>query len=172
MSTDKGVYPRMHVSLYVSNLAATVNFYNTFFNKQAEKIEKGYAKYILDQPSLIISFVENPARVHQGFGHLGIQVETKEEMERHLATAREQNIVRREETGTACCYAVQDKFWVEDPDGYEWEIYYFHRDVSFNDPHYEDGSSDVCCLSEDESEQKEKVAMDELGNKDEQNQCC
>ncbi len=173
MSTEKSVYPRMHVSLYVSNLAATVNFYNTFFNKQAEKIKKGYAKYILDQPSLIISFVENPARVHQGFGHLGIQVETKEEMERQLAIAREQNTVSREEIGTACCYAVQDKFWVEDPDGYEWEIYYFHKDVSFNDPHYEDGSSDVCCIAEEESEEKEKVAMGELGtNTSEQSSCC
>jgi catechol 2,3-dioxygenase-like lactoylglutathione lyase family enzyme len=56
-------FPRMHVSLYVSNLAASVNFYSTFFGQPANKIKPGYAKYILDKPSLIISFIENSDRV-------------------------------------------------------------------------------------------------------------
>lgn len=130
-------FPRMHVSLYVSNLAQTVDFYNAFFGRRAEKIRHRYAKYVLDAPSLIISFIENENRVRANFGHLGFQVGTQAEMEERLAVARQQGIVSSEEIGTACCYAVQDKFWVNDPDGHQWEVYYFHEDAEFNDPHYD-----------------------------------
>ena len=120
---ETSVFPRMHVSLYVSDLAATVNFYTAFFGQPAAKIRRGYAKYVLDKPSLIISFVENPERVASNFGHLGFQVETVEEMEQRLAAARKSGLLPREEMGTNCCYAKQDKFWVNDADGVAWEMY-------------------------------------------------
>ena len=159
-------FPRMHISLYVSNLAATVNFYNTFFGKSADKIKTRYAKYILESPSLIISFIENPERVQSNFGHLGFQVSTKEEMEERLIKAREQQIVALEEIGTACCYAVQDKFWVNDPDGVQWEVYYFHEDAEFNDPHYELEDASACCMPTAPQEKK-KVSIAEVA----QNSC-
>ncbi|MGY2130683.1 ArsI/CadI family heavy metal resistance metalloenzyme [Hymenobacter sp. HD11105] len=148
---ETAVFPRMHISLYVSELTATVNFYTAFFGQPATKIRRGYAKYVLDKPSLIISFVENPDRVASNFGHLGFQVETIEEMEQRLAVARKTGLVAREEMGTSCCYAKQDKFWVNDPDGVEWEIYYFHEDAEFNDPRYQQeydqASSSQCCIA-------------------------
>ncbi|MFZ5554817.1 MAG: ArsI/CadI family heavy metal resistance metalloenzyme [Bacteroidota bacterium] len=150
-------FPRMHVSLYVSNLERTIAFYNSLFGKQPEKVKPHYAKYILDEPSLIISFVENPGRVQQNFGHLGFQVETKEILEQKLADAKAKNIVSKEETGTSCCYAVQDKFWANDPDGVQWEVYYFHADAEFNDPHYSLEDTSACCMPE-----KKKVALGEL----------
>jgi catechol 2,3-dioxygenase-like lactoylglutathione lyase family enzyme len=146
-------FPRMHVSLYVSDLTATVNFYTAFFGQPATKIKRGYAKYVLDQPSLIISFVENPERVQSHFGHLGFQVETVEELDQRLTVARKAGLVSREEIGTSCCYAKQDKFWVNDPDGVEWEVYYFHADAEFNDPRYQEeydqasGSNAQCCIA-------------------------
>lgn len=139
----------MHVSLYVSNLAATVNFYNQFFGQAAAKIETGYAKYVLDAPSLIISFIENPERVQQNFGHLGFQVETEAELHTRLEAAKALNLVALEEVGTACCYAVQDKFWVNDPDGVQWEVYYFHADAQFNDPKYTGQGANACCSPQD-----------------------
>lgn len=154
-------FPRMHVSLYVSNLAATVNFYSTFFGKPADKIKPGYAKYILDSPSLIISFIENSERVQSNFGHLGFQVATQEEMMKKLELARNQGIVSKEEIGTSCCYAVQDKFWANDPDGVQWEVYYFHEDVEFNDPHYENNEASACCMPP-AKEEKVKISMAEL----------
>ncbi|RTQ47483.1 glyoxalase/bleomycin resistance/dioxygenase family protein [Hymenobacter gummosus] len=143
-------FPRMHVSLYVADLTATVNFYTAFFGQPASKIKPGYAKYVLDSPALIISFVQNPARVASNFGHLGFQVETVEEMEQRLEVARTAGLVAREEMGTSCCYAKQDKFWVNDPDGVEWEVYYFHEDAEFNDPRYQqeyDQASAQCCIA-------------------------
>lgn len=159
---EKHLFPRMHVSLYVSNLAETVDFYNTFFGQRASKIKPGYAKYVLDNPSLIISFVENGERVASSFGHLGLQVGTKEDMEQRLAIAKMQNLVHKEEKGTACCYAIQDKFWVNDPDGHQWEVYYFHEDVEFNDPHYETEAASACCTPSQKD--KIKVSLQSLSN--------
>lgn len=138
-------FPRMHVSLYVSDMAKTLAFYSSFFGQKPEKVKPGYAKYTLSQPSLIISFVENKDRVQSNFGHLGFQVETLEELNTKLAYAKEQNLVSKEEIGTNCCYATQDKFWANDPDGVQWEVYYFHQDAEFNDPHYELATASACC---------------------------
>lgn len=131
------IYPRMHVSLYVSHLPQTIAFYRQFFGQEPDKVKPHYAKFILSHPSLIISFVENPERVHSHFGHLGFQVESHAIMEEQLERARALDIVHEEEMGTACCYALQDKFWVEDPDGHRWEVYYLHGDSEFNDPRYD-----------------------------------
>jgi len=139
------VFPRMHVSLYVSDLEKSINFYSAFFATAPAKVKPGYAKYVLESPSLIISFVENQDRVRQNFGHLGFQVETVEELNIKLWEARKKELVSKEEIGTTCCYAKQDKFWVSDPDGVQWEVYYFHADAEFNDPHYEMSGSSVCC---------------------------
>ncbi len=135
----------MHASLYVSNMQNTVNFYTQFFGLEPVKVKSGYAKFILENPSLIISFVENKERVQQNFGHLGFQVETLEDLNIKLWEAKKNNLVAREEIGTTCCYAKQDKFWVNDPDGVQWEVYYFHEDAEFNDPHFEMSSSAACC---------------------------
>lgn len=156
-------FPRMHVSLYVSNIDKTIKFYTSFFGVEPVKVKPQYTKFILENPSLIISFVENPERVQENFGHLGFQVETQEEMYRRLETAKQLNIVSKEEIGTACCFAVQDKFWVNDPDGVQWEVYYFHEDAEFNDPHYELENADACCMP------KQKLSLSSLTKKE---SCC
>ena len=155
-------FPRMHVSLYVSDIAQTVNFYTAFFGQAASKVKAGYAKYELDSPGLIISFVENKDRVQENFGHFGIQVGSKEAMEARLEVARTQNIVSLEEIGTACCYAIQDKFWVTDPDGHQWEVYYFHEDVEFNDPKYAMEETAACCSPSTVTSEKPRIQLSEL----------
>jgi catechol 2,3-dioxygenase-like lactoylglutathione lyase family enzyme len=145
-------FPRMHVSLYVSDLNKSIEFYSLFFNAEPVKVKTGYAKYILEKPSLIISFVENAERVQQNFGHLGFQVESVEEMNLQLWTARRNKLITREEIATSCCYAKQDKFWVNDPDGVQWEVYYFHEDVEFNDPKFETDEATACCTPAEKAE--------------------
>ena len=142
----KNPFPRMHVSLYVTDIERSVAFYTSFFNQEPTKIKNGYAKYTLEDPSLIISFVENKERVQSNFGHLGFQVETVEDLNIKLWEAKKKNLVTKEEVGTNCCYAKQDKFWVTDPDGIQWEVYYFHEDAEFNDPHYESKEASACCV--------------------------
>ena len=104
----------------------------------------------------IISFIENKEKVRADFGHLGFQVDSKKILERHLASAQLGGIVEKEELGTSCCYAVQDKFWVKDPDGYHWEVYYFHEDAEFNDPHYATPEASICCAPEQQIEVKQE----------------
>lgn len=144
-------FPRMHVSLYVSDIAKSETFYTEFFGLAPAKVKPKYLKYVLDSPSLIISFVENADRVQQNFGHLGFQVETVEELNIKLWEARKKKLVSKEEIGTNCCYAKQDKFWVSDPDGVQWEVYYFHADAEFNDPHYDLTTASACCMPKQET---------------------
>ena len=161
----------MHASFYVSDLEASVKFYTTFFGQEPTKVKPKYAKYMLDSPALVISFIENPSRVASNFGHLGFQVATQEEMTQRLEQAKSQGIVSKEEIGTACCYAVQDKFWANDPDNIQWEVYYFHEDSEFNDPHYEQEDTSACCTAplQDETKTKPRVSLAELGQKE---ACC
>lgn len=133
---SNSTFPRMHVSLYVSNIQNSVLFYSAFFNQKADKVKPGYAKFVLESPSLIISFVENKEKINSQFGHLGFQVDSAIELQSRLADAKNTGLQIVEEMGVACCYAVQDKFWVMDPDGYHWEVYQFTEDAEFNDPRY------------------------------------
>lgn len=158
----KNTFPRMHVSLYVSDIEATVKFYSKFFGIEATKIKSDYAKFELMEPSLIISFVQNPDRVKDNFGHLGFQVETQEQLNEYLNKMQALQMPILEEKETACCYAVQDKFWVTDPDGVQWEVYYFHEDVEFNDPKYDNEEAQACCTP------KKKLNLAELTP----NSCC
>jgi len=129
---QKNVFPRTHISLFVSDINKTVGFYDKFFNESAAKVKEEYAKYELDAPALTISFIQKPEKVNTA-GHYGIQVKTKEELNEKLNLARGHKLVESEEAEVACCYAIQDKFWVNDPDGYEWEVYHFLDDVELND---------------------------------------
>ncbi|NNE56318.1 MAG: glyoxalase/bleomycin resistance/dioxygenase family protein [Flavobacteriales bacterium] len=153
----------MHVSLYVSNIESTVDFYREFFQVEPSKVKEGYAKFTLDSPALIISFVEKPDRIKDNFGHLGFQVQTGEELKEAMTRLQSQGHSLREEIGTSCCYALQDKFWITDPDGYQWEVYHFHDDVEFNDPHYQ---------IKDQPVEKQKVTLGEPASCSPDSGCC
>lgn len=138
----------MHVSLYVNDILQTTTFYTAFFGQQPAKVMPGYAKYELHDPALLISFVENAEKVAPNFGHLGFRVNSEQELNDRLQAVKQAGLPQLIEMGTSCCYAVQDKFWVHDPDGYAWEVYLFKQDAQFNDPRYNKGhveESAQCC---------------------------
>ena len=148
----KEQFPRMHASFYVSNINQTIEFYSQFFEASPTKQKSNYVKFELASPSLIISFIEDPSKVRSNFGHLGFQVDSLQELNKRFEKVKQQGISFLEENKVSCCYALQDKFWVTDPDGIKWEVYYFHEDVEFLDPFYQ---SDCC-----PSPSKEKEKMD------------
>jgi len=125
----------MHASLFVADLSKSVSFYTAFFGQEPVKVEADYAKFELTEPGLVFSLLENPDRVFPTFGHMGFRVASTEALQERLEAARQAGLPVREEMGTSCCYALQDKFWVSDPDGFQWEVYQFHGDVQFEDPH-------------------------------------
>ena len=111
-----------HVSLNVSNIDAAVSFYEKAFGVTVTKRRPGYAKFDLQSPSLNLSMVEAP-RTGINASHFGIQVASTDDVLEAKAKFEAAGLKTITEEQTACCYAVQDKVWVEDPDGNSWEVF-------------------------------------------------
>lgn len=141
-----------HVSLNVSSIDRSVAFYEKAFGVGVTKRRPGYAKFDLETPALNLSMVEAP-RTGVNASHFGIQVagaedvlEAKRRFESAgLATATEENI--------ACCYAVQDKVWVEDPDGNSWEVFVVKADAAVMKE-----SQSACCAPVDDAARQDAKA--------------
>ena len=117
-----------HLSLNVSNIDASVDFYERVFGVEATKRRPGYAKFDLVEPSLNLTMQEAP-RTGVNASHFGIQVETSEDVAAAWARFKQAGLRTRTEADTECCYALQDKVWVEDPDGNAWEVFVVKADA-------------------------------------------
>jgi catechol 2,3-dioxygenase-like lactoylglutathione lyase family enzyme len=111
-----------HVSLNVSNIDASVAFYETVFQVKASKRRPGYAKFDLAEPSLNLSMQEAP-RTGVNASHFGVQVASSEDVAAAWTRFKSAGLKTLTEENTECCYALQDKVWVEDPDGNSWEVF-------------------------------------------------
>lgn len=116
-----------HVSLNVTNLDASVAFYEKAFGVKPTKLRPGYAKFDLASPSLNLTMQEAP-RTGVNASHFGIQVASTDDVVEATARFRQVGLPTRTEEDTECCYAVQDKVWVEDPDGNQWEVFFVKAD--------------------------------------------
>jgi catechol 2,3-dioxygenase-like lactoylglutathione lyase family enzyme len=118
---------RVQLALNVTDIDAAVDFYSKLFGAEPAKRRPGYANFVIAEPPLKLVLIEGAAwRGHGVAGalnHLGVEVETPEQVvaaTRRLSTDGLAPIVQE---STTCCYAVQDKAWVDDPDGAPWEVY-------------------------------------------------
>ena len=123
--------PKLHVSLEVNDLEQSVRFYSTLFNMPPTKTKAGYAKYDVDSPGVVLSLLqpENAPCCVSGLSHLGVRVESTEQVLAARERLQKAGLATLDEVNTTCCYAVQDKIWVTDPTGYRWEIYVFKGDT-------------------------------------------
>ena len=112
-----------HVSLNVTNIDASVAFYERVFGVTATKRRQGYAKFDLTAPSLNLTMQEAP-RTGINASHFGIQVSSTDDVTEARTRFEASGLKTISEEDTACCYAVQDKVWVEDPDGNSWEVFF------------------------------------------------
>jgi len=122
--------PRVHVHMTVSNLEKSTAFYTKFLGVAPVKQKPGYAKFLPAFGPLNLAMSE--ARPGEGRGHvdhMGIQVESQAIVVRELERVKAAGLTVREEFGVDCCHANQDKFWVQDPDGVEWEVYVLNHDI-------------------------------------------
>ena len=117
-----------HVSLNVSNIEKSVAFYEKAFGVVATKRRPGYAKFDLEAPSLNLTMSEAP-RTGVNASHFGIQVASTEDVLEAKTRFEAVGLATFAEEDTACCYAVQDKVWVEDPDGNSWEVFVVKADA-------------------------------------------
>jgi catechol 2,3-dioxygenase-like lactoylglutathione lyase family enzyme len=139
--TIKETAMRPHVSLDVRNVPASVAFYQKVFGVAPQKQTQDYAKFDLTQPALNFSLVSSTGRL-SCVDHLGIEVESVEEMAAWKERLQAQGILDKVEENTACCFARQDKLWFSDPDGNAWEVFTVHEQLPV------DGtlSSTGCCI--------------------------
>jgi catechol 2,3-dioxygenase-like lactoylglutathione lyase family enzyme len=112
---------RLHVHLHVRDLDQSIRFYSTLFGHEPTRMESGYAKWMLDDPR--VNFAISEGGEHEGVGHLGIQVDTDEELADRSARAKAAAGSILIERGAQCCYATGNKAWTEDPQGVRWETF-------------------------------------------------
>jgi catechol 2,3-dioxygenase-like lactoylglutathione lyase family enzyme len=131
----------VQLALNVSDIDEAVAFYSKLFQSEPAKRRPGYANFAVEAPPLKLVLIENPTAAGS-LNHLGVEVFSTDEVTAAqqrlagdgLATATEENV--------SCCFAVQDKVWVDDPDGAPWEIYTVLGDADA--PAGELRSVDVC----------------------------
>src|SRR5919198_4655014 len=120
---------RPHLALTVSDVEHSLAFYSALFGVEPTKVRPGYAKFELAEPALNLTLNEGARSAELGaFNHAGIQVSSTDGV--LMARMRLQNagLATFDEMDTTCCYARQDKIWVQDPDGTPWEVFVTHED--------------------------------------------
>lgn len=115
---------RPHISIFVTDVAKTAEFYSKVFNQSPQKQTNDYAKFDLQSPALNFSFMSREDGKVSRVSHLGIEVDSADEVLSWKEKLAKSGVSSRDEMGTECCYAIQDKVWFTDPDGNEWEIFY------------------------------------------------
>lgn len=115
---------KTHVALKVSNLEKSVKFYRAMFGLDPVKYKADYAKFDLSDPPLNLT-LNLAGTVEKGgtLSHLGVQVDSTEAVKTAIARFKAAGLDIFEENNTDCCYALQDKVWISDPDGNAWEIF-------------------------------------------------
>lgn len=114
---------RVQLALNVNDLDESVAFYTKLFATEPAKVRPGYANFAITEPPLKLVLIENPGN-GGSVNHLGVEVADTDAVEAIQARVTAEGLESLDERGTTCCYAKQDKFWVEDtPNGEKWEIY-------------------------------------------------
>ena len=131
---------KAHVSINVSNVERSVEFYKKMLGVEPSKVRTGYAKFDVPNPPLNLALNEATVGGRGALSHLGIQVASTADVLSVRGRWAESGLLTRDEMQVDCCYAVQDKTWVADPDGNEWEVF-----VVLEDNLPETGESQACC---------------------------
>ncbi len=131
---------RFHVHVSVSNLADSIGFYSRMFASDPAVVKTDYAKWMLDDPRVNFAISQRGATL--GLNHLGVQVESANELgEMHTRLQGLQGTVTAE-TDAACCYAKSDKYWATDPQGIAWETFHTLDTI----PVFGEDVREACCV--------------------------
>ncbi|HUZ21137.1 MAG TPA: ArsI/CadI family heavy metal resistance metalloenzyme [Acidimicrobiales bacterium] len=139
---------RVQLALNVSDLDAAIAFYSKLFGTGPAKLRPGYANFAVAEPALKLVLIESGAErgggVTGALNHLGIEVESSELVAAATRRLSEEGLSTVVEEQTTCCYALQDKVWVNDPDGAPWEVYTVLADATTANRPEGDGT---CCAT-------------------------
>jgi len=133
---------KAHVAINVRKVEESVEFYRKMLGIEPAKVRTGYAKFDVEDPPLNLALNEVAFDGRGALSHLGIQVASTEAVLAMRERWIQAGLTTRDEMQTACCYAVQDKTWVSDPDGNEWEVFVVLED---NLPEASVAGVSACC---------------------------
>lgn len=114
---------KAHLALNIHNLEKSLEFYRKMLGIEPSKVRTGYAKFDVQNPPLNLTLNEHEFNERGALSHLGIQVGSTEDVLAIREKWANSGLITRDELQTSCCYALQDKTWVRDPDGNEWEVF-------------------------------------------------
>jgi catechol 2,3-dioxygenase-like lactoylglutathione lyase family enzyme len=114
---------KAHLALNVRDVERSLEFYRKMLGIEPSKVRTGYAKFDVQSPPLNLTLNQVAFTERGALSHLGIQVASTDDVLRMRERWDEAGLVTRDEMQTNCCYALQDKAWVHDPDGNEWEVF-------------------------------------------------
>ena len=132
---------KAHLAINVRNVAASIEFYRKLFGIEPSKVRTGYAKFDVENPPLNFTLNEAPVNQAGALSHMGIQVSSTADVLAARQSWAAAGLITRDEMQTDCCYATQDKTWVRDPDGNEWEAFVVLKDNLPEKP----AQPGVCC---------------------------
>src|SRR6266511_226053 len=142
---------KVHLHMHVSDLIKSREFYQKFFGGAPVKEKPGYAKFLPEWAPVNLALSSGRSAGEGVVDHVGVQVDSPATVMAHLARVKAAGLAVREEMGVSCCHANQDKFWVQDPDGVEGEVYHLNYDLAdevpvtgLKDPRLAKGSSSCC----------------------------
>jgi catechol 2,3-dioxygenase-like lactoylglutathione lyase family enzyme len=119
---------KAHLALNVHNVERSIEFYRKMLGIEPSKVRTGYAKFDVQNPPLNLTLNEVQFNGKGALSHLGIQVSSTNDVLRMREGWASAGLLTRDEMQTNCCYALQDKTWVHDPDGNEWEVFVVLQD--------------------------------------------
>jgi catechol 2,3-dioxygenase-like lactoylglutathione lyase family enzyme len=119
---------RVQLALRVADLEASIAFYSKLFGAEPAKRRPGYANFAITEPPLKLVLLEGTPGESTRLDHLGVEVESTEEVTAATARLTAEGLLTATEEDTACCYAVQDKVWVTAPGAEPWEVYVVKAD--------------------------------------------
>ncbi|HEX5121876.1 MAG TPA: ArsI/CadI family heavy metal resistance metalloenzyme [Rhodanobacteraceae bacterium] len=135
---------RFHVHVSVNDLAESIRFYSTIFGAAPTVVKNDYAKWMIEDPR--VNFAISQRGEKAGVNHLGLQVDEAEELaalRRQVASAE---IAADDEPAAECCYALSDKYWIEDPQGVAWETFHTLGDIPmFGKDATKAATASACC---------------------------
>ncbi len=143
---------RVQLALNVDDIGQAIAFYTKLFGAEPAKVRPGYANFAITEPPLKLVLLENPGQ-GGSLNHLGVEVSDTDAVGAEQARLAGVGLASSEQGQTTCCYAAQDKFWVQSaPDGETWEFYTVLAD---SPTFYAEDNGEACCAGTDASQATE-----------------
>jgi catechol 2,3-dioxygenase-like lactoylglutathione lyase family enzyme len=139
---------RVQLAINVSDIDEAVDFYQRLFNTEPAKRRPGYANFAIVDPPLKLVLIEDSTQTPGTLNHLGVEVESTDDVTAATARLAAEDLPTTVEEQVTCCFAVQDKVWVDGPGGELWEIYTVLADAdSMGGPSSSEPSEGACCAT-------------------------